>query len=64
MIIYTKSFSNPSVSISHDAMGLSAVVIVVFPDHTHLLFLTRRLVWSFSYNSPTPMAARFYHQFK
>ena len=25
MIIYAKSFSNPSVSISHDAMGLSAV---------------------------------------
>ena len=23
-------------------------VIVVFPDHTHLLFLTRRLVCSFS----------------
>ena len=40
MIIYAKSFSNPSVSISHDATGLSVVV----PDHTHLLFLTRRLV--------------------
>ena len=25
MIIYAKSFSNPSVSISHDATGLSAV---------------------------------------
>ena len=25
MVIYAKSFSNPSVSISHDAMGLSAV---------------------------------------
>ena len=23
------------------AMGLSAFLIVVFPDHTHLLFLTR-----------------------
>ena len=26
------------VAIPHGAMGLSAVVIVVFPDHTHLLF--------------------------
>ena len=43
MIIYAKSFSNPSVSISPDATGLSAACIVVFPDHTHLLFLTRTL---------------------
>ena len=27
------------VALSYGAMGLSAVVIVVFPDHTHLLFL-------------------------
>ena len=27
------------VALPHDARGLSAVVIVVFPDHTHLLFL-------------------------
>ena len=33
MIFYAKSFSNPSVSISHDATGLSAVCDcgVVFP---------------------------------
>ena len=26
-------------ALSRGAMGLTAVVIVVFPDHTHLLFL-------------------------
>ena len=26
-------------ALPRDAMGLSAVLIVVFPDHTHLLFL-------------------------
>ena len=26
------------VAVPHDAMGLSAIVIVVFPDHAHLLF--------------------------
>ena len=44
MIIYTKSFSNPSVSISRVATDFSAVCDCGFPDHTHLLFLTRRLV--------------------
>ena len=44
MIIYAKLFSNPSVSISHDDMVCQQFVIVVFPDHIHLIFLTRRLV--------------------
>ena len=44
MIIYAKSFSNPSVRISHNATGLSAVCDCGISDHTHLLFLTRRLV--------------------
>ena len=32
-------FCDGCVALSRGAMGLSAVVIVVFPDHTHLLFL-------------------------
>ena len=28
------------VALPRGAMSLSAVVIVIFPDHTHLLFLT------------------------
>ena len=32
-------FRDGCVALSRGAMGLSAVVIVVFPDHTHLLFL-------------------------
>ena len=43
MIIYAESFSNPSVSISHDATGLSAVCDCGISIRTHLLFLTRRL---------------------
>ena len=27
-------------ALPHDAMGLSAVSVMVFPDHTHLLFLS------------------------
>ena len=43
IIIYAKSFSNPSVSISHDAMGFSAVCDCGISLHTHLLSLTKRL---------------------
>ena len=43
MIIYAKSFSNPSVSINRDAAGLSAVCDCGISLRTHLLFLTRRL---------------------
>ena len=28
------------VALPHDAMGLSAVSVMVFPDHTYLLFLS------------------------
>ena len=28
-------------TVKHQAIGLSVVVIVVFPDHTHLLLLIR-----------------------
>ena len=38
MIIYAKAFSNPSVSISHDAPGLSAVCDYGISLRTHLLF--------------------------
>ena len=31
-----------SAALPRDVMGLSVVVIVVFPDHTHLLFLVLR----------------------
>ena len=31
-----------SVALPHDAMGCSAYVIVVLPDHTHLLFCKRK----------------------
>ena len=32
--------SSCCVALPRGAMGLSAIVIVVFPDHTHLLFCT------------------------
>ena len=43
MIIYAKLFSNPSVSIPHDATGLSAVCDCGISLRIHLLFLTRKL---------------------
>ena len=43
MIIYAKSFSNPSVSISHDATGLSVVCDCGISLRTHLLFLTKHV---------------------
>ena len=69
MIIYAKSFSKLSVCISHDTTGLSQFVIVVFPGHTLLLILTRRFFFNFFLymhrkNSPTPIGARYFHQFK
>ena len=32
-------------AIHRGAMGLSGVVIVVFPDHTHLLFLLALIIF-------------------
>ena len=43
MIMYAKSFSNPSVSISRDATGLSAACDCGISLLTHILFLTKRL---------------------
>ena len=69
MIIYAKSFSNPSVSISHDATGLSAVCdcgislsysLTFFDKKTYLKFF----IYVYMKNSPIPMAARFFHPFK
>ena len=32
-------------ALPYDATGLSAVVIVVFPDHTHLLFFPQFTIY-------------------
>ena len=37
-------------ALPHDATGLSAVSNVVFPDHTHLLFLATLKFWLFANN--------------
>ena len=69
MIIYARSFSNPSVGISHDAKGLSAVCDCGISLRTHLLFLTRILAGNFSYTCIgrtvlLPWRPVFFHQIK
>ena len=49
MIIYAKLFSNPSVSISHDAMGLSAVCDCGISLSYSLIIFDKKTCLKFSY---------------